>query len=139
MPDEDDKIELDKLRAVPVITIFEEWIRNAHEEIAASLSFDYGKQPYPCLAVVCVQIKALLSDLEPIIKEYEEREKILDKKYGGTLIDRNYEMRYEEANERIQSLLILWREGGPGQIDKKYDYYPSLASDYIDFSKWGED
>lgn len=129
----------DELRAVPVITLFEEWIKHVHNEVAASYYYGYGKQPYPAMAIVHIQIRALLSDFSDLMEKFEENERRIDEKYGGSPMERNYEMTYSEASERMRNLLDLWEEGGPGHIDKISDYAQPVTIDYIDFSEWGED
>ncbi len=136
---EDNDSQPDELRAVPVITIFEEWIKNVHDEVAMSSNYGYGKQPYPAMAIVHIQIRSLLSDFTEKVEEFEENERKIDARYGGSPLEKNYEMTYSEAYERMKNLLDLWREGGPGYIDKKYDYYQPMSADYLDFTEWGED
>lgn len=137
--EDEDSSQPDELRAVPVITIFEEWIKNAQDEVAMSSNYGYGKQPYPALAIAHIQIRALLSDFTEKVEEFEENERKIDARYGGSPMEKNYEMTYNEAHERVKNLLDLWREGGPGYIDKKYDYYQPMSTDYLDFAEWGED
>jgi hypothetical protein len=137
--EDDDSSQPDELRAVPVITIFEDWIKNAQDEVAMSSNYGYGKQPYPAMAIAHIQIRSLLSDFTEKVEEFEENERKIDAKYGGSPLEKNYEMTYNEAYERVKNLLDLWREGGPGYIDKKYDYYQPMSADYLDFVEWGED
>ena len=137
--EDDDSSQPDELRAVPVITIFEDWIKNAQDEVAMSSNYGYGKQPYPAMAIAHIQIRSLLSDFTEKVEEFEENERKIDAKYGGSPLEKNYEMTYNEAYERMKNLLDLWREGGPGYIDKKSDYYQPMSADYLDFVEWGED
>ena len=129
----------DKLRAVPVIQIVDDWIKNFHDEIADSANYGYGKQPYPCMSIVYILLRTLLSDFKEKIAESEGKEKEIDIRYGGSPLEKNFEMTYQEADERAHNLMKLWRDGGPGYIDKRYDYYQMQSPDYVDFTEWGED
>ena len=129
----------DKLRAVPVIQIVDDWVKNFHDEIAESANYGYGRQPYPCMSIVYILLRTLLSDLKKEIDAFEKKEKEFDAEYGSSPIERNYVMTYQEADRRGHNSLWLWNAGGPGYIDKRYDYYQMQSPDYIDFTEWGED
>ena len=139
MDEEEENSQPDKLRAVPVIQIVDEWIKNFHNEVAESANYGYGRQPYPCMSIIYTLLLNLLSDLKEVMSKFEEREREINIRYGGSPVEKNFEMTYEEADERAHSLMRLWSDGGPGYIDKRYDYYQVQSPDYIDFSEWGED
>ena len=139
MDEEEENSQPDKLRAVPVIQIVDEWIKNFHNEVAESANYGYGRQPYPCMSIIYTLLLNLLSDLKEVMSKFEEREREINIRYGGSPVEKNFEMTYEEADERAHSLMRLWSDGGPGYIDKRYDYYQIQSPDYIDFSEWGED
>ena len=139
MDEEEENSQPDKLRAVPVIQIVDEWIKNFHNEVAESANYGYGRQPYPCMSIIYTLLLNLLSDLKEVMARFEEREREMNIRYGGSPVEKNFEMTYEEADERAHSLMRLWSDGGPGYIDKRYDYYQVQSPDYIDFSEWGED
>ena len=139
MDEEEENSQPDKLRAVPVIQIVDEWIKNFHNEVAESANYGYGRQPYPCMSIIYTLLLNLLSDLKEVMARFEEREREMNIRYGGSPVEKNFEMTYEEADERAHSLMRLWSDGGPGYIDKRYDYYQIQSPDYIDFSEWGED
>ena len=139
MDEEEENSQPDKLRAVPVIQIVDEWIKNFHNEVAESANYGYGRQPYPCMSIIYTLLLNLLSDLKEVMARFEEREREINIRYGGSPVEKNFEMTYEEADERAHSLMRLWSDGGPGYIDKRYDYYQVQSPDYIDFSEWGED
>lgn len=131
--------EPDIKRAVSAIDILQDWLDKTQNEVAMSSATNFGKQPYPSMAVIHILLRSISMDLTDKIEDFEKEEKNLDKRYGGSCLDRNYEFSYAEASERLKNVMNLWEASGPGKIDKKSDYYQGFAPDSIDIDDWGKD
>ena len=125
-------------RSVSVIQMVQDWIEKADSEVAESSATNFGKQPYPTLAVIDIILKTLTEDALEKRLRFENIENELNRKYGDPLY-KEYDMTYTEASERLHNFLDLWKSSGAGYIDEKYAYYPDMEPDSINFKDWGED
>ena len=125
-------------RSVSVIQMVQDWIEKADSEVAESSATNFGKQPYPTVAVIDIILKTLTQDAHETRSQFELIEYELNQKYGNPLY-KEYDMTYVEASKRLHNLHDLWKSSGAGYIDEKYAYYPDIEPDSINFEDWGED
>jgi len=126
----------DLKRFVTVIFMLDEVVSAAEREIAEMEHF--GTTPCPKLASFQLQLRIHSMDFTDRIKDFEEKEKNLNRIYGDP-IEREYQLYYEEADQRFKNALQLWKNIGAGLIDGRYAYSSYMSPDFIDFSDWGED
>jgi hypothetical protein len=122
----------DGLLPVPISTIIDEWIVTGSEEVARKLGWK-GRSIYPSFPVLKIILTTLAVDFPSLLKQYNEKEKLIDAEFGNA-ISRKFNMYSNEAEERHKNLLTLWNQMGPGKIDTKRA--PSRKKDDIDFSGW---
>jgi len=130
----------DQLRSIGgTIYMLQGWIENAQDEVTQKLKYGIGKDYFPALCCLNIQLRAYVQDYPEILATFEAEEERLNNLYGGSPVKRKCELYVRESEPRLKNTLRLARDLGPAKIDTKYAYYPDMQPDDIDFSEWGED
>lgn len=128
----------DLVKAVPVIFLLDQWIEKTQEEIASKAWMKFGKDSYPHLSVLRIQLRSHALDFPDKLASYDVEEKKIGDIYGNA-IDKKFVLYFKEAESIFKLLLRLWHDIGPGMIDERFAYYEERSPDYVDLVDWGED
>lgn len=129
----------DVLRPFPAIGLLDEWIDIAQREVSDKEWVRFGRNTYPGLIILQIQLRVHAVDFSEALDEYDLREKMIDRKYMGDPITKGFKLYHQEAEDRLKSVMILWNEIGPGRIDERYAYSQIRSPDFIDFSSWKDE
>ena len=133
----DDEVEdPDQLRPISAITFLDEWVKIAQDEVAGKIGWDM-KDSYPALMILTLQLEIHAVDYPDVLNGYREKNKKLDVEYGDAF-ERLYELRSDEAVQRLENVLYLSRNLGTMMIDSKYAHTEQHFVDWIDFSKFSD-